>query len=604
MKSQTSAVHAATALRPGAVRDAIVDRLERSLGKPLAERDPARHLRRAVASRCARNSPRAGSRRSAAWRARASSACATSRWNSCSAAASSTRCPRFDDELARGGARDASSRWATTSIASPPRKRIPGSATAASAGSPRASSIRSRRSAMRRPATASATTTASSRRSSTQDGAQREVASTWLGCTTSGKAATAARAIVVRFGGRCQATHDEQGRVRYELGRDAGRLGRRLRPADPGQSQPDGESPAPVVGTRRSRRSTSRSSTPATTTAAVAEQVDAKNLSRVLYPDDSTPQGKELRFKQQYFFVSAIAAGHPRAASRRERRQLEDLPQRDRDPAQRHASGARDPRADAPAGRRVRHGVGRRVGDHCGDVFGYTNHTLLPEALETWPVAFFERLLPRHLQIIYQINRDFLRERRARAIRTTCERRRRMSLIDEDDGRRVRMAHLAVVGSHIGQRRREAAFASSCAKTIFADFAQLWPERFTNVTNGIAVRRWLKQSNPRLVAAAHRAARLGLGKRSRGARAAALGGGRCRVPRSASATIKRANKDRAREDDPPAHRRRRQRRLAVRRAGQAHPRVQAPAAEPAVRDHALQLRIKATTRRALACRAR
>jgi starch phosphorylase len=129
-------------------------------------------------------------------------------------------------------------------------------------------------------------------------------------------------------------------------------------------------------------------------------------------------------------------------------------------------------------------------------ICGYTNHTLLPEALETWPVSYFERFLPRHLQIIFQINRDFLEEVSAK-FPHDMDRRRRMSLINEEGDRRVRMAYLSVVGSH---RVNGVAKLHSylMRETIFADFAQLWPDRFTNVTNGIAVRRWLKQANPGL----------------------------------------------------------------------------------------------------------
>ena len=131
-------------------------------------------------------------------------------------------------------------------------------------------------------------------------------------------------------------------------------------------------------------------------------------------------------------------------------------------------------------------------------VCSYTNHTLLPEALETWPVTLFERLLPRHLQIVYQINRDFLEAVSAKYPQDH-DRRRRMSLINEDGDRRVRMAYLSVVGSH---RVNGVAKLHSrlMRETIFSDFAQMWPERFTNVTNGIAVRRWLKQANPGLSA--------------------------------------------------------------------------------------------------------
>jgi starch phosphorylase len=225
--------------------------------------------------------------------------------------------------------------------------------------------------------------------------------------------------------------------------------------------------------------------------AAVADQVEAKNLSRVLYPDDSTPQGKELRFKQQYFCVSA-SLQDMLAQHLSERRQLKDLSQaiaiqlNDTHPAttvvelMRLLVDVYD--MPWPAAWKIT----------C-ETCSYTNHTLLPEALETWPISFFERLLPRHLQIVYQINRDFLEIVSAR-FPGDLDRRRRMSLIHEEGDRRVRMAYLSVVGSH---RVNGVAKLHSrlMRETIFQDFAQLWPERFINVTNGIAVRRWLKQAN-------------------------------------------------------------------------------------------------------------
>ena len=175
-----------------------------------------------------------------------------------------------------------------------------------------------------------------------------------------------------------------------------------------------------------------------------------------------------------------------------------------------------------------------------------------------------------------------------------------MSLIDEDGDRRVRMAYLSVVGSH-GQRRGASCIRELMRETIFADFAQLWPERFTNVTNGIAVRRWLKQANPGLVRAADRAAGLGVGKRSRGARAPEVGRGRCGFPRRFR-EIKRANKQRLATTIERCCGIGGQRRCAVRRAGQAHPRIQAAAAEPAVRRGALPAH-PATTATPTSCRA-
>lgn len=328
-----------------------------------------------------------------------------------------------------------------------------------------------------------------------KDGAQREVASSWLGFHNFWESGQGAVRHRVRFGGQCRATRDDHGRVRYEWvdTQDVWAVGYDL--LIPGNRSPN---------VNHLRLWSGRAITPfrieafnhGNYAAAVAEQVDAKNLTRVLYPDDSTPQGKELRFKQQYFFVSASLQdllGQHLA----ERRPLKDLSNaiavqlNDTHPAltivelMRLLVDTYDVEW-ATAWKLTR------------EVCGYTNHTLLPEALETWPVSFFERLLPRHLQIVYQINRDFLEEVSAK-FPQDLDLRRRMSLINEDGDRRVRMAYLSVVGSH---RVNGVAKLHSrlMRETIFSDFARLWPERFTNVTNGIAVRRWLKQANPLLSA--------------------------------------------------------------------------------------------------------
>ncbi|MGO8829977.1 MAG: glycogen/starch/alpha-glucan phosphorylase [Steroidobacteraceae bacterium] len=229
---------------------------------------------------------------------------------------------------------------------------------------------------------------------------------------------------------------------------------------------------------------------------AVREQVDAKNLSRVLYPDDSTPQGRELRLKQQYFFVSA-SLQDMLATHLSEGRTLQSMPE-----AVAVQLNDTHPALAIPELMRLlidEHGLPwAEAWRITTSVFSYTNHTLLPEALETWPVGLFERLLPRHLEIIYLINKDFLETVRAR-FPGDAERERRLSIITEDGERRVRMAHLAVIGSHhvngVAQLHSEL-----MRRDVFAGFAQMYPERFTNVTNGIAVRRWLKQSNPGLSA--------------------------------------------------------------------------------------------------------
>jgi starch phosphorylase len=223
----------------------------------------------------------------------------------------------------------------------------------------------------------------------------------------------------------------------------------------------------------------------------------------LLYPDDTTPQGKELRLKQQYFFVSAslqdILAHH--LAEGRSFEALSDavaIQLNDTHPALAIAELMRLLIDEHELEWKPAWAITRRV-------FSYTNHTLLPEALETWPVALFERLLPRHLQIIYLINRALLDDVSTR-FPQDHERRGRVSLIEENYGRLVRMANLAVVGSHTVNGVAKL-HSELMKQTIFRDFAELYPDRFTNVTNGIAVRRWLKQSNPGTIRAADRASR-------------------------------------------------------------------------------------------------
>jgi glycogen phosphorylase len=319
------------------------------------------------------------------------------------------------------------------------------------------------------------------------DGGQREVASSWLRLRNVWETPRGNVRFTVRFGGRIDEVHRWVGTSDiYAIGFD------QLIPGNRG----------PTVN--HLRLWSGRAITPfhidafnaGDYAAAVQEQVEAKNLSRVLYPDDSTPQGKELRLKQQYFFVSAslqdILATHLS-----EGRSLASMP--DSIAIQLNDT---HPAVAIPELMRLlldEHGLTwAESWQITTGVFSYTNHTLLPEALETWPVAMFERLLPRHLQIIYLINRDFLHSVEAR-YPDDHDRRRRLSIIDDDGDRRVRMSHLAIIGSHrvngVAQLHSDL-----MRKQVFSGFADLYPDRFINVTNGIAVRRWLKQSNPGLSA--------------------------------------------------------------------------------------------------------
>ncbi len=229
-------------------------------------------------------------------------------------------------------------------------------------------------------------------------------------------------------------------------------------------------------------------------TRAVLRKVHSETLSKVLYPNDELDQGKRLRLSQQIFFVSCslqdmfrILRGqglpveqfhrkfavqlndtHPAIAVAELMRLLVDVHHLDWDTAWGITTAS----------------------------LSYTNHTLLPEALETWSVELFEQLLPRHLELIYEINARFLRMARIR-FPGQPEKLGRLSLIEEGPQRRVRMAHLAVVGSH--HTNGVAALHSRLLREqLLADFAELWPERFTNVTNGVTPRRWMAVAHPAL----------------------------------------------------------------------------------------------------------
>ena len=219
-----------------------------------------------------------------------------------------------------------------------------------------------------------------------------------------------------------------------------------------------------------------------------------ENITSVLYPNDNIEKGKELRFKQQYFFVSCS---------------IQDIIRRFKtDNADIHAFPDKvaiqlnDTHPALAIAELMRIFLDREglewedAWDLTVRTFGYTNHTLMPEALERWSVHLFETILPRHLQIIYEINRRFLREIATR-FPGDNDRIARMSLIQETPHREVRMAYLAVVGSHAvnGVARLHSELLKT---TLFKDFYELWPSHFTNMTNGITPRRWLLKANPPL----------------------------------------------------------------------------------------------------------
>lgn len=230
--------------------------------------------------------------------------------------------------------------------------------------------------------------------------------------------------------------------------------------------------------------------------AAVATCSANQNLSRVLYPDDSTWNGRELRLRQEYFLVSAslqdILRRHFRTHGT-----LDNLA----DKVAIHLNDTH-PTLAIPELMRILidlHGYSwQNAWDVTRRIFSYTCHTLMSEALETWPVEMMAKILPRHLQMIFEINDHFL-EYVKTYVTTDMEFIRRVSLIEEGHQRKVRMGWLSVVGSH--KVNGVAAIHSDLmVSSTFADFARIYPERFTNVTNGITPRRWLAVANPKLAA--------------------------------------------------------------------------------------------------------
>jgi starch phosphorylase len=230
---------------------------------------------------------------------------------------------------------------------------------------------------------------------------------------------------------------------------------------------------------------------------AVQDKDLSENISKVLYPNDLTVMGKELRLQQQYFFVACsmhdIVARHLKVHEG-----FDDF-------ADKVAIQLNDTHPAIAIAELMRilvdeHGMEwDRAWEICRATFGYTNHTLLPEALEKWSVDLFGRVLPRHLEIVFEVNRRFLAEVRGRQQADEAA-VARMSLIEEGPVKQVRMANLAVVGSR-SVNGVAALHTELLKKELFRDFHALWPERFNNKTNGVTPRRWLLQANPALASA-------------------------------------------------------------------------------------------------------
>ena len=316
---------------------------------------------------------------------------------------------------------------------------------------------------------------------------------------------------------------------------------------------------------------------------ALAETLTAETITRVLYPDDSTSEGKGLRFLQEYFLVACTLADAIRRfrAAGNDWRALPDkvaMQLNDTHPTLAVAELMRILLDDA--------GLGwDEAWDLTTRTLAYTNHTLLPEALEKWPLPWFEKLLPRQLEIIYEINRRFLDEVRAK-FPGDDGRVVRVSLIEEGTPKQVRMAHLAIVGSH-STNGVAALHSELLKKTVVPDFAAIFPERFNNKTNGVTQRQILTARQSAARPDYYRSHWRRLDYEPRTARKAeASGGGRgiSREPApgqtGSQRTLQRLAQGGDRKGSRSGH--------AIRYPNQAYPRVQAAALERAAYRGALQ----------------
>ena len=322
------------------------------------------------------------------------------------------------------------------------------------------------------------------------DGWQVELPETWLAYGNPWEFQRRESSYPIGFGGEVKA--DEAGLTRWE----------------PAEKLIAEAFDTPVVGWRGARVNTlrlwnARATDPLKLDAfnagdylgALSDTVRAETLTRVLYPADSNAAGQELRLRQEYFFSSAslqdIVRRHMQYVG-----DIASLPD--------HAAVQLNDTHPAVAVAELmrilldQHDVGFDAAwDICNRTFGYTNHTLLPEALESWPLPLFERLLPRHMQIVYAVNARLMRT--AQAAGLSDGERSAVSLIEEGGERRVRMANLAFAGSH--SVNGVAALHTELMKTtVFKDLDTLFPGRINNKTNGITPRRWLKECDPGLTA--------------------------------------------------------------------------------------------------------
>ncbi len=229
---------------------------------------------------------------------------------------------------------------------------------------------------------------------------------------------------------------------------------------------------------------------------ALREKALAETVSKVLYPNDATENGKELRLVQQYFFVACSLADMVRRF-----KSGYDLPWSEFPSKIAVQLNDTHPAVAVPELMRILIDEEKLAWNEAWTItqatLSYTNHTLLPEALETWSVGLFEKVLPRHLQIIYQINQFFLDNVVEKKWPGDVEKKIALSLIEENGGKKVRMAHMSVLGSH-ATNGVAALHTRLLCERLFPEFHELYPERFLNLTNGVTFRRWLDVCNPEL----------------------------------------------------------------------------------------------------------
>ena len=324
------------------------------------------------------------------------------------------------------------------------------------------------------------------------DGRQVETPDHWLALPCPWEVARPELKFPVRFGGRtCR--HDADGRVTCEWTETAEVLAVPYDIPIPGY-QTDTVNTLRLWTARATEEFSLEFFNNGEYISAVENKILSENITKVLYPQDNSAHGKELRLKQEYFLVSAS---------------IQDIVERFKlhnsswsafpDKVAIQLNDTHPALAIPELMRLLVDDEGlpwATAWDICVRTFAYTNHTILPEALEEWPVALLERLLPRHLEIIYLINHHFLRDV-ARRYPGDVDRLHRMSIIAEQGEKRVRMAFLAVVGSHAVNGVAEL-HSRLLRESLLRDFYEVAPERFTNKTNGITPRRWLRMANPGL----------------------------------------------------------------------------------------------------------